>query len=144
MNFLIIQTQASQGVYYINGVFHCFKIQKGQYMTPFKKNGGRLSPASKAVNDTPLCTEPSFNPELCNCWNYCHSWKFSALEGDDFFLPITDSFCPIKEMTGSGGTCLRSAFILLLLCYCRAWVNPPGTREKCFGEFLKEKNVGGY
>lgn len=66
MNFLIIQTQASQGVYYINGIFHCFKIQKGQYMAPFKNNGGGISPAAKAVNDTPFCTEPSFKPEHCN------------------------------------------------------------------------------
>lgn len=67
MNVLIIQTQASQGVYYINGIFHCFKIQKGQYMIPLKNNRGGIIPAAKAVNDTLLCTEPSFNPKH---WNF--------------------------------------------------------------------------
>lgn len=63
MNFLIIRTQASQGVYYINGIFHCFNIQTGQYTTPFKNNVGWISPAVKALNDTLLCKEHSFNPE---------------------------------------------------------------------------------
>jgi len=66
VNFLIIQTQGSQRVYYINGIFHRFKIQKGQHMTPFKNNGRGISPAAKAVSDTLLCTEPSFSPEHSN------------------------------------------------------------------------------
>lgn len=57
MNFPIIQTRASQGVYYINGIFHCFKIQKWQSMTPVRNNGEGISPAAKAVNDTVLCAE---------------------------------------------------------------------------------------
>lgn len=105
MNFLIIRTQASEGVYYINGIFHCFKIQEGQYITPLKNNRGGISPAAKAVNNAPLCTEPSSSPEHFNfLWlKLLLQLKIQSLE-ENFFLSVTDSICPIKDMSDSGGS----------------------------------------
>lgn len=130
MNFLIIQTHASQGVYYINGTFHCFKIRKGQSVTPVRNNGEGISPLAKAVNDTSLCREPISVLEHCNflCLKVLPQWKIHRLRRKRLFLVHNCQYLPNKINCRFWG-CLLT-IILSLFCHCRVWVNPPGTRKK--------------
>lgn len=146
MNFLIIQTQESQGVYYNNGIFHRFKIQEGQYMTPFKNNGGGISPAAKAVNDTLLCTKPSVNPEHCNFpqLKLLSRLKIQCFRRRRLFLVHNWQYVPSKRNDIFWGYLLMISIHFVTIVPVQSLGKSPGTREKLFGGFPKEKKVGGH
>lgn len=139
INFLIIWTHASQGVYYINGIFHCFKIQKWQSMTPVRKNGEGISPTARAVDDTLLCTDPVSILKHCTflCLKALPRWKIYCIRRKGLFLVHNCHYPPNKRNCTFWGYLLM--IILSLLCYCRVWESPPGTRKKLFGGIPKGK-----
>lgn len=135
MNSLIIQTHGSQGVYYINGIFHCFKIQKWQSMTPVRNNREGISPRAKAVNDTLVLEHCTFL-----CLKVLPQWKIYCIRRKRLFLVHNCQYLPNKRNLTFWGYLLT--IILSLQCHWRLWANPPEVRKKLFGGIPKKKGDG--